>query len=42
MMMMFARISYGWFVATPYKFKLSTFVKETLVISRRSCLQREI
>ena len=37
----FARISYGRFIAVPYKFKLSTYVQELLVIGRRGFAQRE-
>jgi len=38
----FARISYGQFIAICYKFKLSTYVQEPLVIGRRGFVQREI
>ena len=37
-----AHISYGWFIAIHYKFKLSTYVQELLVIGRWGCVQREI
>ena len=37
-----ACISYGRFIAISYKFKLSTYVQEPLVIGRRGCVQREI
>ena len=38
----FARINYGWFTAISYKFNLSTYVQEQLVIGRRGCVQRQI
>jgi hypothetical protein len=38
----FARISYGRFIAIRYKFKLSTYIQEPLVICRRGWVQREI
>jgi len=38
----FARISYGRFVATHCKFKVSMYVQELLVVGRRGCVQREI
>jgi len=36
----FAGISYGWFTAIHYKFKLLTYVQEPLVMGRRGYLQR--
>jgi len=38
----FACISYGRFIAIRYKFKLSTYVQEPLVIGRKGCVQRGI
>ena len=38
----FAGISYGRFVAVRYKFNLSVYVKEPLVIVRWGCVQREL
>jgi hypothetical protein len=38
----FAHISYGRFIAMHYKFNLSTYVQEPLVVDRRGCVQREI
>jgi hypothetical protein len=38
----FALISYGRFVAVRYKFILSTYVQEPLVIGTRGCVQTEI
>jgi len=38
----FACISYGRFIVICYKFKLSVYVQELLVIGRRGCVQREI
>jgi hypothetical protein len=33
-----AVLSYGWFIAIRYKFKLSAYVQEPLVIDRRGCV----
>ena len=38
----FAHISYAQFTAIRYKFELSPYVQEPLVIGRRGCVQREI
>jgi len=38
----FAYISYGRFIALPYKYKLPTYVQEPLVMGRRGCVQGEI
>jgi hypothetical protein len=38
----FDRISYWPFIAMSYKFELSTYVQEPLVIGSRGCVQREI
>jgi hypothetical protein len=35
-----ARISYGLFIAIRYKFKLSTYILEPLVIGRRGFIER--
>jgi hypothetical protein len=40
--LMFACVSYGRFIAIRYKFNLSMFVQEPLVMVTRSCVQREI
>jgi hypothetical protein len=34
----FASLSYGWFLAIRYKFELSTYIQEPLVIGRRGCV----
>ena len=39
---MFACVSYGRFMAICYKFNLSTFVQEPLVIGRRGCTGRDL
>jgi len=33
-------VSYGWFMVMHYKFNLSMYVQETLVIGRRGCMGR--
>jgi len=38
----FAGISYGRFIAIRYKFKLSTYVEEPLVVGCRGCVQRDL
>jgi hypothetical protein len=38
-----ALISFGQFIATRYKFKLSTYIQEPLVIGRRGgCIERDL
>jgi hypothetical protein len=38
----FTGISYRWFMAMRYKFNLSTYVQELLVIGRRGCTGRDL
>ena len=38
----FACVSYGRFMAIRYRFRLSMYVQESLLISRRGCVQTEI
>jgi len=42
MFITFAGVSFGQFMAIHYKFNLSTYVQEPLVIGRRGCVQRDI
>jgi hypothetical protein len=37
-----AGLSYGRFIAVPYKFKLSMCIEKSLVIGRRGCVLRDL
>jgi hypothetical protein len=39
---MFAGVSYGRFMAMPYKFNLLTYVQEPMVLGRRDCTGRDL